>query len=359
LDFDKLRKGEVTKAIFRRVLSMLGFVVTEQEYQALEKKYENADGKVVYTKFCDVINAAFTLKGIDKDPTAAVKQLTVDDSLKARRKKMELDEASKAKLMEALETAQKLVLTQRFHMKPFFQAFDVTKSGYVTKTQFTRVLSQVGLKPTEDTLNIILKYYLNKGNVDEVNYVDFVNDVDIPEDVYLIKEKDFSLKTVQQLTKQKEESKQARTQIVSREPDDIEDVLALIRNKIKQERIRLSEFLRDFDKLRSGAITISQFRIGLNMGKINLSNAEFDHLCEHFAAPTAGKILWKNFVDRIEEVFTQKNLEQKPTLDVKPANVETKYGKVNPTELESTICSKVVARFAYITMILNTLESFL
>ena len=114
LDFDKLRKGEVSKPIFRRVLSMLGFVVREEEYQALEKKYENADGKVVYTKFCDAINSAFTLKGIDKDPTATVKQLTVDDSLKARRKKMDLDEESKAKLMEALQTAQNWSLHKDF-----------------------------------------------------------------------------------------------------------------------------------------------------------------------------------------------------------------------------------------------------
>jgi Ca2+-binding EF-hand superfamily protein len=40
-DFDKLRKGCVTKDIFRRILSMLGFDLTESEYQALETKYKN------------------------------------------------------------------------------------------------------------------------------------------------------------------------------------------------------------------------------------------------------------------------------------------------------------------------------
>jgi len=346
LDFDKLRKGAVTKTQFRRILSMLSFVVTEQEYEALEKKYENADGHVEYTKFCKNIDEVFTVKGIDKDPSVAIKQLSVEDSLKARRKRMELDEESKKKLFEALEVAQKLVLTQRFHMKPFFQAFDTTKSSYITKTQFARVLSQIGLKPTEEVLNIILKYYMNKGNVDEVNYVDFVNDVDKPEDVYLIQEKDFSLSTVTNLIKKKQEALSAKKQIVDREPDDIEDVLALIRKKVKQERMRLGEFLRDFDKLRSGNITVSQFRIGLNMAKINLSNAEFDHLCEHFASPIPDKILWKDFVDRIEEVFTTKGLEQKPTLAVESAKTETKYGKSLPTENQAEVCKTVVAKFA-------------
>lgn len=33
-------------------------------------------------------------------------------------------------------------------------------------------------------MNIILKYYMDMGNADEVNYVDFCNDVDSPEDIF-------------------------------------------------------------------------------------------------------------------------------------------------------------------------------
>ena len=42
-DFDKLRKGVVTKDQFRRVLSLLGYGLTDQEYEALEKKYLDKD----------------------------------------------------------------------------------------------------------------------------------------------------------------------------------------------------------------------------------------------------------------------------------------------------------------------------
>ena len=345
-DFDKLRKGEVTKDQFRRVLHVSGFGLTEEEYGALEAKYTNENGHMSYSKFCPDVDSVFTLKGLDKDPTIAVKQLDVTDSLRARRKKMELDEDAKKKLFEALQIASKLVLTQRFNMKPFFQAFDTTQSGYITKTQFARVLSQVGLKPTDDTMNVILKYYLNKGNVDEVNYVDFVNDVDKPEDIYLIEAKDVSLKTVQKLILKNEEKKNIKGEIVRRKPEDIEDVLALIRKKIKEQRIRLAEFLRDFDKLRSGVITETQFRIGLNMGKIDLSNAEFTALCEHFAATTPGKVMWKDFVDRIEEVFTLKGLEMSPTLLVEEAKTEMKYGKKIPSEKQATICAAILDKFS-------------
>ncbi len=346
LDFDKLRKGAVTKDQFRRVLSMQGFGLTEGEYKALEEKYHNEDGHMNYLAFCDAIDSVFTIKGIDKDPTAVVKMPSVADSLQARRKRVDMDEESTQRLFDVLKVASKLVLTQRVLMKPFFQAFDVTQCGYVTKTQFARVLAQVGLRPTEDTLNIILKYYMNKGNLDEVNYVDFVNDVDKPESVYLIQEKDFSLDNVHKVHQEREQHLMARTQVARRKPEDVEDVLALIRRKVKEERMRLAEFLRDFDKLRCGAIPITQFRIGLNMGKIELSNAEFDTLCEHFSAGP-GKVRWREFVDQVEQVFTTKALEQSPTLQVAEANTQSRYGKLDPSADQASICTALIDKFSY------------
>ncbi len=50
--------------------------------------------------------------------------------------------------------------------------------------QFLRVLAQLGIYAPENVLNIVLKRYMDKGNVDEVNYVDFCNEVDTPEDMF-------------------------------------------------------------------------------------------------------------------------------------------------------------------------------
>jgi Ca2+-binding EF-hand superfamily protein len=299
-----------------------------------------------YTDFCNTIDSVFTVKGLDKDPTKVVKQSGVEEALPARRKRMEMDDESKKKLFEALNIASKLVLTQRFNMKPFFQAFDTTACGFISKTQFARVLSQVGLKPTEDTMNVILKCYMNKGNVDEVNYVDFVNDVDKPEVIYQIEEKDVSLLTATQMIKKNEEKKNKVKSIVNRKPEDLDDVLGFIRKKVKEERIRLDEFLRDFDKLRSGSITATQLRLGLNMAKLVLSNAEFDVICENFASTIPGKVLWRDFVTKIEEVFTLKGLEKVPTLAVEEAKTEMKYGKLTPSEEQAAICAKIIDKFS-------------
>lgn len=88
------------------------------------------------------------------------------------------------------------------------------------------------------------------------------------------------------------------TDIVISKPEDIDDCLARLRRQCKEQRIRVGEFFRDFDKLRSGFITEAQFRIGLNMAKIVLSSYEFELITETFRAPKEGKhVRWRDFCD--------------------------------------------------------------
>ena len=56
-------------------------------------------------------------------------------------------------------------------------------------------------------------------------------------------------------------------------PEDLQDLMGRIRNKVREQRIRVPEFMRDFDKLRHGNITQDQFRLCLNMAKLPLSES--------------------------------------------------------------------------------------
>jgi hypothetical protein len=47
-----------------------------------------------------------------------------------------------------------------------------------------RVLAQLGISAPDNIMNLILKRYMDKGNVDEVNYVDFCNEIDTPHDMF-------------------------------------------------------------------------------------------------------------------------------------------------------------------------------
>lgn len=88
-DFDKLRKGRVTVPQFKSVLSMLNFALTDAEFESLAEKYRAEAGTFNHAQFTHTINAAFTQKGIDKDPRASVKPVTQDDTFAARRKYLE------------------------------------------------------------------------------------------------------------------------------------------------------------------------------------------------------------------------------------------------------------------------------
>jgi hypothetical protein len=188
-------------------------------------------------------------------------------------------------------------------------------------------LGQLGVSTSEDVLNVLLKAYMDKGNVDEVNYFDFCEDVDSSDALFNVGRGynhsfDYYPKTRPRPT---------GLDIKKDQPDDINDILAKLRQHCKEQRTRISEFFRDFDKLRSGYITEAQFRIGLNMSKIVLSGAEFRLLADHYQAPKEGAhVKWREFSDAVDEVFTIKNLERSVDIRVGDARTESIYGKPVP-----------------------------
>ena len=118
-DFDKLRKGRVTVTQFKSVLSMLNFQLTEHEFNSLAEKY-NADGQFNHAAFCHTINAAFTKKGIDKDPVANVKAVPRDDTFAARRKYLEASPEEEAQIQYYLQEYRTAIQNRRIHLKPLF-----------------------------------------------------------------------------------------------------------------------------------------------------------------------------------------------------------------------------------------------
>lgn len=95
-----------------------------------------------------------------------------------------------------------------------------------------------------------MKRYTDKGTLDEVNYYEFCRDVDIfDEGVLVSKTYADSFKNYQK------PEKEFQPYIHNDIPNSIDDLLAKLRAKAKEQRLRVQEFLKDFDKLRSGNIT--------------------------------------------------------------------------------------------------------
>jgi Ca2+-binding EF-hand superfamily protein len=341
IDFDKLRKGRVTRRQFKSILSNMNFALTDDEFEALADKYKTNDPEVFfnYVDFTHSINKAFTIRGIDKCPSTRVAPLTKEDTFLARRKYLGNHDGE---IQSVLDHFREAIKTQRMHLKPVFQDFDITKNGHVTKHQFLRVLNNLRIQTPEEITQFILRRYMDKGNVDEVNYVDFCEEVDGTDQLYgagrdFNHSHDYYPKTTARIV---------GNTIVANCPDDLHDVLARIRTVTCQQRIRLGEFFRDFDKLRSGFITAAQFRIGLNMGKLPISQGEFNMLCEYFKAPKAGDhIQWTKFCDAVDEVFTKKHLEKDLDTTLGDARTHTVYGRAPATGIDQDHVNRILSGF--------------
>jgi len=214
-----------------------------------------------------------------------------------------------------------------------------------------RVLNRLKIDLPEDLLSLLLKNYMDKGNADEVNYFEFINDVDRPEDMFGAG-RDFNHSyDYFSVT----DPRAVETQIIKLQPEDVDDVLSRIRKYCSQNRIRLQEFFRDFDKLRSGRITSTQFRTGMSMVKLNLSQSEFDLLCNFYSASPhtiksiapAGQSLfnWRDFCDDVDKIFFTKGLEKDATTEVNLPTIVTKYGQLCTSKLDNNLADNIVRRF--------------
>jgi hypothetical protein len=112
-------------------------------------------------------------------------------------------------------------------------------------------LNLLRVSTTEEVQQLILRRYMDKGNVDEVNYYDFVEDVDSGDQFFGAK-RDFNHSWN---LYPKTQVCETGNDTVRTMPDGVEDTIARIRKTVSKQRIRIAEFFRDFDKLRSGHIT--------------------------------------------------------------------------------------------------------
>ena len=346
LDFDKLRKGTCSKDQFRRVLKLSGIDLADYQFALLHQKYGLDGGaNMDWVTFCRNIDRVFTTRGIEKDPLYSVPQIVSDTTIPARRYFLRLNEDHRSKLMHILNLVRKEIGTRRVLIKPHFQDFDKTKNGYVSRSQFLRVLSTFDIYPQDEYLDILLRCYTDNGNLNEVNYFEFCKDVDgqdpVTKSINDLHSSKFSLPPLKA---------KADPYIYKDSQASLQEVIERIQRKVKEERIRVHEFLRDFDGLRSGAITNSQFRIGLNMAKIPLSNSDFSTLVEYFKVPERPEAFrWTEFCDVVDQVFNIKHLEMNPERE---GNVElrvTKSVRSAMGPIETDLAKKVIDRFKFFT----------
>ena len=88
-------------------------------------------------------------------------------------------------MIQCMTALNRIVISNRILLKPAFKDFDKSQQLHITQSQFLRVMKMLNLMPPdEETYDMIIRNYCDRGNNNEVNYYKFVRDIDRPEDMF-------------------------------------------------------------------------------------------------------------------------------------------------------------------------------
>jgi Ca2+-binding EF-hand superfamily protein len=80
------------------------------------------------------------------------------------------------------------------------------------------------------------------------------------------------------------------------------------------KRIRTKEFFKDYDPLRKGTISESQFKRVLHVSNINISQKAIDAIIAKYKVDNIpnGNVHYANFGENIDTIFTTKSIDKDP-----------------------------------------------
>lgn len=185
-DFDPLRKGLCSPGQVKTVFTIMNISkeIDKHDFESLLSQYTGDDGQFNYKAFCSDVDSAFTVPGLERSPLATLEMPDASTTAVARRNTMRLSSSKTAKLGKVEDRLRSLVRRRRLEMKPMFQDFDRPNRGYVSRNQFQRILSTMGLDLDEKSVGLLCGMYCDYGNHNDFNYGRFLKAVDpINEDV--------------------------------------------------------------------------------------------------------------------------------------------------------------------------------
>jgi len=269
-------------------------------------KNPQKEDQVLWTRFLWDVETVFTQPGLEKAPDVQVppqeifrvpKPGTVD-WLNAADDHRSLVDSTMDRLRQRAE--QRRVLA-----KPVFQDFDRHNNGHVTMAQFRQCMTMLELHCKEPEMIALEAKYCNDVGF---NYLAFLADLQPQEPPAFMYER-----RLEEIRKTNE-----RKSLPELNPaKDLECVLLKVKTKVSRERMRVLEFMRDYDKLRSGRMLKTSFRRALDLCKFELRESEVSILEDRYqSVQDRDYVDYLKFCDEVESIFTTKELEKQPLQEV-------------------------------------------
>ncbi|KAK1121499.1 hypothetical protein K0M31_010302 [Melipona bicolor] len=303
--------------------------LSDKEICDLADYFRVQDGRIFYTQFCQIIHDS--APEFDKNEPL-VTGLEWEDLEHLNR----ISATEHRKLCLILTQIAVLVNKRKLVLRPYFQDYELIakNAGTITFTHFGRILQFLGIVLGSEEFCLLVKRFAKDAYT--INYVAFLKAIDeiqsyfdkhqmlalggelldqFPGRIITAELPKLPRPEIGKVMPSKVSGKQAVFHPVMEEQRStmpLMEVIQRIQRHIFENRIRISEFFKNFDALNTGKTTISNFKRGLDglqissLGRLYLAETEIDALVTLYKDP--------NDPDRV--LFTVKELEKLPTLKV-------------------------------------------
>lgn len=287
-DYDRHNCGIVSENQFCAGLKLCDLPIDATETMILVNSFTAEPGRVNYRDFCASIDKVFTINHLETNPLATVQPPSREWLVQETN---ELSAEEEARCTQIINRYRDVIKQRRLLIVPFFKDFDKRLGGIgrVTRAHFSRLLSTVGLDVSDRDLHILFRKYEDHTQ-GKLNYMEFFRTID-PETY-----------STNKLAKKQQEEKSSDEKSQRQRQPDISKLISRIQNHVRTKRIRVGEFFKDFDKLRSYSIRKSDFLRGFSYLGLDLTEAEQDVLCQKYEdIKRKGYCRWKEFDSDIEK----------------------------------------------------------
>ncbi|KAK9310506.1 hypothetical protein QLX08_000247 [Tetragonisca angustula] len=314
--------------------------LSDKEICDLADYFRVQDGRIFYTQFCQIIHDS--APEFDKNEPL-VTGLEWEDPEHVNR----ISATEHRKLCLILTQIAVLVNKRKLVLRPYFQDYELIakNAGTITFTHFGRILQFLGIVLASEEFCLLVKRFAKDAYT--INYVAFLKAIDeiqsyfdkhqmlalggelldqFPGRIITAELPKLPRPEIGKVMPSKVFGKQAVFHPVMEEQRGtipLMEVIQRIQRHIFENRIRISEFFKNFDPLNAGKTTISNFKRGLDglqissLGRLYLAETEIDALVTLYKDPNdPDRVCWRTFEDDIDKVFTVKELEKLPTLKV-------------------------------------------
>lgn len=133
---------------------------------------------------------------------------------------------------------------------------------------------------------------------------------------------------------------------------DVHQLLEKLKASVFKSRLRLREFFKDFDPLRTGIVTAAKFRTALDESGLKLSDPEFAVLTSHFADPADPKrVRFEDMLDQIDSVFNTAGMETDPASTVSDFTPHLTRPIPKLASDDSVACDALLAKLQHIVKV--------